>query len=148
MPPEELAPELNNTAVPDPNLALYIKHLPDTIHNYRRFFNGLLKPRPDHETFLRDLRHFREQAEIIVLLTTPILDDSTAAGIITAPVTVNATASVTTSSEPATVSEVYRRTTTHFLASRFAHPYCRNEYGHVSSSHASSTFLNKASGSK
>ncbi|KPI45065.1 uncharacterized protein AB675_2486 [Cyphellophora attinorum] len=148
MPPEDLTAERNDSTDPDPNLVLYIKHLPDTVHNYRRFFNSLLVPRPDHEIFLRDLRHFREQAEIIVLLTTPASDGTTNGGSPTETATSNAEANATTRPIPTTVSDIYRQTTTHFLASRFAHPYCRNEYGHVSTSHASRSFFDKTTVSK
>jgi hypothetical protein len=74
------------------------------VSNYSRFFNALLVKTPDHQLFFQDLRVFREQDHITLLLTTQHANESE-------------------------VKQTYRECTRHFLASRFAHPWCRNEYG-------------------
>lgn len=89
---------------PSPELARYVKALDDRVANYRRFFHALLVKTPDHEIFFEDLRAFREQDHITALLTTPEVD-------------------------PCRLKAIYQDCTRHFLASRFAHPWCRNEYG-------------------
>jgi hypothetical protein len=102
----------------DADLQRYVKALDDRVSNYQRFFDGLLVKRPDHDALFHDLRCFREQDHITVLLT----DDD---------------------SPERTLKDIYRETTRHFLASRFAHPWCRNEYGQAKHSflHKSSTKL-------
>lgn len=114
MPPEDLTEDSGPSAV-NPQLVLYIKHLDDTVANYRRFFNSLLVKGSDHETLFRDLRHFREQEEIVALLTR---EDS----------------------EGACLKGTYQKCNDQFLASRFAYPWCRNEYGKTKGG-----FLNTAS---
>lgn len=103
MPPEDLSDDASDTFV-TAELILFVKHLDDTVGNYRRFFNSLLVKQPDHEDLFQDLRHFREQDHIINLLTTPNDNGSD-------------------------LKELYRECTKQFLASRYAHPWCRNEYG-------------------
>lgn len=93
-----------DTPTPSPELARYVKALDDRVTNYSRFFHGLLVKTPDHELFFQDLRAFREQDHITILLTGRAADDTT-------------------------LKQIYRDCTRHFLASRFAHPWCRDEYG-------------------
>jgi hypothetical protein len=91
---------------PPPELARYVKALDDRVGNYSRFFQALLVKQADHHLFFQDLRAFREQDHVTLLLTTQIEDGST-------------------------IKQMYRDCTRHFLASRFAHPWCRNEYGNA-----------------
>lgn len=94
----EEAPEL-----PD-GLALYIRNLTDTPSTYVRFFDALLVKRPSHAAFFQDLRSFREQDHIVKLLAHPTTSNAT----------------------PESLKNIYRETTRSFLASRFAHPWCRS----------------------
>lgn len=96
--------EDEDALAPSPELARYVKALDDRVVNYRRFFHALLVKTPDHEIFFQDLRAFREQDHVTVLLTTP-------------------------EDDPCRLKAIYQECTRHFLASRFAHPWCRNEYG-------------------
>ena len=90
-------------------LASYVRDLPDLQSTYTRFFDALLVKRPDHAAFFHDLRCFREQDAIIELLADP---DSAGAN-------------------AADLKIRYRETTRSFLASRFAHPWCRTTFGYV-----------------
>lgn len=115
MPPEDLHEDGGAEALPA-DLVLYIKTLDDSVSNYQRFFDSLLVQRSDHDRLFDDLRHFREQEHITRLLTTK-------------------------ESEELNLKELYRQCTREFLASRFAHPWCRNEYGKTKSG-----FFDTASG--
>jgi hypothetical protein len=106
---------LENDVVVDADLQRYVKALDDRVSNYQRFFDGLLVKRPDHDALFHDLRCFREQDHITALLTEH-------------------------ESAERPLKEIYREATRHFLASRFAHPWCRNEYGT-----AKHSFLHKSS---
>lgn len=90
-------------------LAVYVRDLPDTQSTYTRFFDALLVKRPDHSAFFYDLRRFREQDTVMELLADPKSADT----------------------NPADLRIRYRETTRSFLASRFAHPWCRTSSGHV-----------------
>jgi hypothetical protein len=94
----------DDAPTPSPELARYVKALDDRVTNYSRFFNALLVKTPDHGLFFQDLRAFREQDHITLLLSTPQV-------------------------EADNLKQIYRDCSRHFLASRFAHPWCRNEYG-------------------
>lgn len=99
----EEAPELPREVV------LYIRNLSDTPSTYGRFFDALFVKRPDHPAFFQDLRSFREQDHIVKLLSHPN----------------------TSSATPETLKDIYRATTTSFLDSRFAHPWCRSTSGEI-----------------
>ena len=116
MPPEDMDEEQSSRSS-SPELVLYIKHLDDKVGNYRRFFDSLLVKRPDHDRIFHDLRQFREQEHITKLLTQAVLDES--------------------------LKQLYRNCTQQFLASRFAHPWCRNGYGNTKAG-----FLNTAKGKR
>ena len=90
-------------------LGLYVRALPDTQSTYTRFFDALLVKRPEHSAFFYDLRCFREQDAVIELLADP---ESAGA-------------------DAADLKIRYRETTRSFLASRFAHPWCRTTSGCV-----------------
>lgn len=92
-----------NPTIPEAQLQ-YVVHLPDTHQSYTRFFDGLLIPRPSHSAFFRDLRSFREQTVVIASFTACEPSPETPKDITRAK---------------------YREITRTYLASRFAHPWCR-----------------------
>lgn len=80
----------------DADSLLYISALSEDYTNYTRFFDALLIKRTQHRSFFRDLRSFRQQPHIIVLLDQARADKTK-----------------------------YKNVTVDFLGSRFAHPWCR-----------------------
>lgn len=78
------------------DLLLYIQGLDENHECYTRFFDALLIKRNLHRSFFHDLKAFREQPQVIALLDKASQD-----------------------------KKIYRDVTNVYLASRFAHPWCR-----------------------
>jgi len=78
------------------NIYLYIHGLNESHQCYTRFFDALLIKRDLHRSFFHDLKAFREQPQVIVLLDKAAQD-----------------------------RKIYRQATNVYLSSRFAHPWCR-----------------------
>ncbi|RMZ91476.1 hypothetical protein DV736_g1295, partial [Chaetothyriales sp. CBS 134916] len=85
-----------------PELVQYIHALSEPLSIYTRYMDALLIKRSDHAAFFRDLKAFRCQPDIMTLLTTP-----------------------SASTPTFNTREMYLSVTSSFLASRFAHPWCR-----------------------
>lgn len=75
---------------------MYITKLNEGSQPYTRFFDALLIKRDQHVRFFRDLKAFREQAQVIATLEKATADKT-----------------------------LYKFTTFIYLGSRFAHPWCR-----------------------
>lgn len=80
----------------DVDVQMYVDGLDEGHENYTRFIDALLVRRNQHRSFYRDLKAFRSQPRVIVLLEQAISH-----------------------------KERYREVTIVFLESRFAHPWCR-----------------------
>jgi hypothetical protein len=92
-----------------PELVLYIRNLNEPIEKYSPYFDALLIRRRDHEAFFLDLKDYRCQAHVIALLT-----DN------------NEQPRPHGEETPKTdLKQMYRECSRVFLASRFAHPWCR-----------------------
>jgi len=78
------------------DMLLYIRSLNEDHECYTRFFDALLIKRDLHRAFFRDLKAFREQPQVIALLDKASQD-----------------------------RKIFRDVTNLYLASRFAHPWCR-----------------------
>ena len=95
--PSSLTP--NEHTLP-PELISYVHALSEPISIYTRYMDALLIKRPDHSAFYQDLKAFRCQPHIMALLTTPASPDFNS-------------------------KDMFLAVTRLFLASRFAHPWCR-----------------------
>ena len=83
-----------------PELIRYILALSEPIGIYTRYMDALLIKRPDHRDLFRDLKAFRCQFDVMAFLTNPVSPDFNS-------------------------KEMFLTVTRYFLASRFAHPWCR-----------------------
>jgi hypothetical protein len=94
-----------------PELILYVRNLNEPIEKYSPYFDALLIRRRDHEAFFRDLKDFRCQAHVIALLTDPHGQQPQSTPEAETP--------------KVDLKQMYRHCSKVFLASRFAHPWCR-----------------------
>lgn len=83
----------------------YVKCLNEPIEKYTPYFDALFIKRRKHTSFFRDLKSFRCQEHVIALLTTP------------------------SDTPDLDIKALYRQCSKLFLASRFAHPWCRTTPG-------------------